>query len=180
MLGSAARTHRRLLALAALVLTGLLAIAYASHVGTPDHAAAAAPRPNVVVIETDDQNVESMRVMENVNSLIGARGATFQNSFVNYALCCPSRATFLTGQYAHNHDVLANVPPDGGFARFRALHLDNNLAVWLQDAGYHTTMVGKYLNGYANSPRVPPGWSEWYAAAANAAEPTRRRSTTTR
>ena len=89
----------------------------------------------MVVIETDDQTVESMRVMDNVNSLIGGQGATFKNSFVNYSLCCPSRATFLTGQYEHNHGVLGNTPPNGGFARFESLHGDNNLAVWLQRRG---------------------------------------------
>jgi arylsulfatase A-like enzyme len=114
---------------------------------------------------TDDQTLESMRVMRNVNSEIGAHGATFTNSFVNYALCCPSRATFLTGQYAHNHQVVNNIPPNGGFDRFQALHGSNNLAVWLQDAGYYTAMIGKYLNLYSNSPPIPPGWSEWYAAA---------------
>jgi N-acetylglucosamine-6-sulfatase len=92
---------------------------------------------------------------------------TFRNSFVNYSLCCPSRATFLTGQYAHNHDVWGNAPPNGGFDRFEALHADNNLAVWLQNAGYHTVMIGKYLNRYSNNPPVPPGWSEWHAAAPN-------------
>ena len=76
----------------------------------------------MLVIESDDQTVESMRVMDNVNSLIGDQGATFRNSFVNYSLCCPSRATFLTGQYAHNHGVLGNAPPNGGFGRFESLH----------------------------------------------------------
>jgi arylsulfatase A-like enzyme len=132
---------------------------------SPVQAIAAQARPNIVVIETDDQAVESMRVMDNVNSLIGDRGATFANSFVNISLCCPSRATFLTGQYMHNHRVLSNVPPTGGFGRFQALHGNNNLAVWLHGAGYYTAMIGKYLNGYANNPRVPPGWSEWRAAA---------------
>ena len=116
------------------------------------NAAAAHARPNIVVIETDDQTVESMRVMDNVRARIGAQGATFKNSFVNFPLCCPSRATFLTGQYAHNHGVLSNVPPDGGSDRFQALHADNNLAVWLRSAGYYTAMVGKYLNGYSNQP----------------------------
>jgi N-acetylglucosamine-6-sulfatase len=128
-------------------------------------AGAAPARPNIVVIETDDQTVESMRVMDNVRALIGNHGATFKNSFVNYSLCCPSRATFLTGQYEHNHGVLGNLPPDGGFERFQELHGDNNLAVWLRRAGYQTAMIGKYLNGYTNQPRVPAGWSEWYAAA---------------
>ncbi len=122
--------------------------------------------PNVLVISTDDQTLESMRVMDNVNSLIGDRGATFQNNFVNYSLCCPSRATFLTGQYMHNHGVLDNKLPNGGFERFQELHGDDNLAIWLQDAGYHTAMIGKSLNGYAGD-LVPDGWSEWYGAAPN-------------
>ncbi|MEK6272370.1 MAG: sulfatase [Actinomycetota bacterium] len=151
-----------------MAVTGALAVAGS---GTPPvnlgQAAAAPTRPNIVVIETDDQTVESMRVMDNVNSLIGGQGATFRNNFVNYSLCCPSRATFLTGQYEHNHGVLGNTPPNGGFGRFQALHGNNNLAVWLRRAGYYTAMIGKYLNGYANSPLVPPGWSEWRAAAPN-------------
>jgi N-acetylglucosamine-6-sulfatase len=145
------------------VTLALVATGAATPPPTVDEALAAPGRPNVVVIETDDQTVESMRVMNNVNSLIGGRGATFENSFVNYSLCCPSRATFLTGQYAHNHGVLSGV----GFDRFESLHGSNNLAVWLQNAGYYTGMIGKYLNGYANQPPVPPGWSEWRAAAPN-------------
>jgi arylsulfatase A-like enzyme len=119
-----------------------------------------------VVIESDDQTVESMRVMDSVNSLIADQGATFENSFVNYSLCCPSRATFLTGQYMHNHGVLGNAPPSGGFDRFQALHGNNNLAIWLRRAGYYTAMIGKYLNRYPGDVE-PDGWSEWYAAAPN-------------
>jgi arylsulfatase A-like enzyme len=150
---------------AALALTAGLALA-GSGPGAPsiDQATAAA-RPNVVVIETDDQTLESMKVMQNTNSLIGAAGATFANSFVNYSLCCPSRSTFLTGQYAHNHRVWTNTSPNGGFDRFESLHANNNLATWLQGAGYHTAMIGKYLNNYENQPPVPPGWSEWHALA---------------
>ena len=155
--------------LATLGVTGVLAVGPELS-GVPGPGAGAAPaRPNVLVIETDDQTLESMRVMDNVNSLIGDRGARFANNFVNHSLCCPSRATFLTGQYEHNHGVVGNMPPDGGFSRFQALHGDNNLAVWLQDAGYYTAMIGKYLSGYANNPPVPPGWSEWYAAASSSA-----------
>jgi N-acetylglucosamine-6-sulfatase len=150
-------------------VTGALALAGSGVPPATLHQAAAAQSPpNVLVIETDDQTLESMRVMDNVNSLIGDQGTSFENSFVNYSLCCPSRATFLTGQYMHNHGVLGNHPPDGGFGRFQALHGENNLAVWLQDAGYYTGMIGKYLNGYANDPRVPPGWSDWHAAAGEA------------
>jgi N-acetylglucosamine-6-sulfatase len=127
--------------------------------------------PNVLVIETDDQTLESMRIMNNVNSLIGADGVTFQNNFVNFSLCCPSRATFLTGQYAHNHGVLDNKPPNGGFDRFESLHGTNNLAVWLKRAGYYTALIGKYLNHYSDQSPVPPGWSEWDAAVWHPTQP---------
>ncbi len=162
---------RRLLLMLVVAMTavagGLAVAGSATRPATIEQAAAAPPRPNVVVIETDDQTVKSMRVMDNVNSLIGGpRGTTFQRSFVNHSLCCPSRATFLTGQYEHNHGVLGNEPPNGGFDRFQELHADNNLAVWLQDSGYYTAMVGKYLNGYPGDV-VPDGWSEWYATTPN-------------
>ena len=88
----------------------------------------------------------------------------------SFPLCCPSRATLLTGQYAHNHGVIDNEPPAGGFERFEALHGDSNLATWLDDAGYRTALVGKYFNGYAEDGRgfVPEGWDEWYGAVAPA------------
>jgi N-acetylglucosamine-6-sulfatase len=149
----------------ALGVIGVLAIVGSGTPPTHGQAAAAETRPNILVIESDDQTLESVRVMDNVNSLIGGQGATFRKSFVNYSFCCPSRATFLTGQYMHNHGVLGNNPPAGGFDRFEELHGSNNLAVWLQDSGYYTALIGKYLNVYANQPRVPPGWSEWHAAA---------------
>lgn len=120
-------------------------------------------RPNVIVLMTDDQTVESLRVMPQVRRSLMREGATFENSFVSYPLCCPSRATLLTGQYAHNHGVLSNAPPAGGY---QALDGAQTLPVWLRRAGYTTALVGKYLNGYGRErPReVPPGWSEWYAS----------------
>jgi len=131
-------------------------------------APAAQSRPNIVVIETDDQTQASLAYMPKTRALLGAQGVTFDNSFVSYSLCCPSRSTFLTGQYAHNHGVLGNAPPVGGWAVFRAKHATNNLAVWLQKAGYYTALIGKFLNGYGgkqagNDVSVPPGWSEWHA-----------------
>jgi arylsulfatase A-like enzyme len=159
---------RRLLApaLAALAIGGALAVAGPGPPpATLGQAGGSQVRPNIVVVETDDQTFESLRVMRNVKSLIGAGGATFLRSFVNQALCCPSRATFMTGQYMHNHRVLSNNGPNGGFRRFQALHAENNLAVWLRRAGYYTAMFGRYLNGYAFRPLVPPGWSEWRVGA---------------
>src|SRR3954452_22690214 len=109
---------------ATLAATGALALAAsgAPPAATFGRPAAVQLRPNVLVIETDDQTRGSMRVMHNVKALIGNKGATFQNSFVNYSFCCPSRATFLTGQYAHNHGVVDNGWPDGGFPKFESLH----------------------------------------------------------
>jgi N-acetylglucosamine-6-sulfatase len=121
---------------------------------------AVASRPNILVIMTDDQRLDDQRVLTRTRALLANRGTTFQNSFVSYALCCPSRATFLTGQYPHNHGVLANSGPNGGYSR---LDSSNTLAVWLQDAGYYTAHVGKYLNGYGTaSPAPPAGWSRWF------------------
>jgi N-acetylglucosamine-6-sulfatase len=158
---------KRLVAPLLIALAVAAALVHAGSGAPPaslGEAVAAPARPNIIVIETDDQTLESMRVMDNVNSLIRDRGAAFRNSFVNFSLCCPSRATFLTGQYMHNHRVFGNQYPSGGFGRFQELHGNYHLAVWLQRAGYYTAMIGKYLNEYANDPLMPAGWSEWRAA----------------
>ena len=80
---------------------------------------------------------------------------------MNFPLCCPSRATYLTGQYSHNHGVRSNDAPTGGYHK---LDHTNTLPVWLKDAGYNTAHVGKYLHGYGstNKQERPPGWTEWY------------------
>jgi N-acetylglucosamine-6-sulfatase len=139
------------------------AASLAAHYGTDDPRAEAAPPeaapPNVVVIMTDDQDRRSMRVMEGVRRHLTRRGTTFENFFATFPLCCPSRASFLTGQYAHNHGVTANRAPNGGFQAFDP---ENALSVALQRDGYRTGYVGKYLNGYHES-AVPPGWSDWHA-----------------
>jgi N-acetylglucosamine-6-sulfatase len=124
--------------------------------------AAAEAKPNIVVLMTDDQTLASMAVMPKTVELLGDSGTTFTRSFAGYALCCPSRATLFTGQYAHNHGVLGNGLPTGGYSR---LDKSNWLPLWLQAAGYRTMHVGKFLNGYGVvSPptEVPPGWSDWH------------------
>ena len=142
------------------VLRGV-ALALAVLAAAVPAAQAQTPRPNVLILETDDQTVESMRVMANVQRLLAAEGTTFANSFVANSLCCPSRSTLLTGQYSHNNGVFSNQFPSGGYYK---LDSSNTLAVWLQRAGYHTALVGKYLNQYGtrNANEVPPGWTEWH------------------
>ena len=117
--------------------------------------------PNVIVIMTDDQTAEQMRFLPITERLLGQRGTTFDNSFVNFPLCCPSRSTFLTGQVMHNHGVRGNKAPTGGYG---TLDHTETLPVWLQRAGYATGHVGKYLNGYGlhDAHQRPPGWTEWY------------------
>jgi N-acetylglucosamine-6-sulfatase len=124
-------------------------------------AAPAAAKPNVVVLMTDDQTAASLRYMPNVDRLLTREGTLFEDSVASFPLCCPSRSTHLTGQYAHNHQVLHNAGPFGGYD---ALEHANTLPVWLQAAGYRTMHVGRYLNGYEYSDGVPPGWSDWYGA----------------
>jgi arylsulfatase A-like enzyme len=150
----------RWIVLAALA-AGLASVAALSGSAAGQSKSASAVRPNVVVLETDDQTVESMRVMPNVKTLLADQGVTFDNSFVSYSLCCPSRSTFLTGQYAHNHGVWGNAAPIGGYYK---LDSTNTLPVWLQRAGFQTIHLGKYLNQYGtrNPREIPPGWGQWY------------------
>ena len=158
------RSLRWIVLAAVAAITILFLTASRAPVPAPASAAEAADaveaRPNILVIMTDDQTVADMRVLPKVRALLGEKGTTFTNSFVSYALCCPSRSTFLTGQLAHNHGVTQNSGPHGGYQR---LDHSNTLPVWLQDAGYYTVHIGKYLNNYGvDSPAAPPGWSRWF------------------
>jgi arylsulfatase A-like enzyme len=147
------------------LLCALVALAPAPS-AAKKHKKAKQRRPNIVLVMVDDQAAEQQRFLPKTNHLIGDAGVTFDNNFVSYSLCCPSRSTLLTGQYAHNHGVRGNTPPAGGYGKL-APFLGNSLPVWLQKSGYYTGHVGKFLNGYgATSPdtEVPPGWNEWYGA----------------
>src|SRR5262245_19726185 len=96
--------------------------------------------------------------MPKTQELIGNQRASFPHAYVSMALCCPSRITVQTGQYAHNHGVMGNTPPQGGYSRFND---KNGLPVWLQQAGYRTVHIGKMPNGFGettNETYVPPGW----------------------
>src|ERR671915_748543 len=128
-------------------------------------------RPNIIFVITDDLDAASASKVPSLEGYIADRGLSFDNAFVTSALCCPSRATILTGQYPHNHLVRSNVPPVGGFKTFRELGRERStLATWLDEAGYETALFGKYLNGYGDTGRnhVPAGWDEWYGAVGNA------------
>lgn len=121
----------------------------------------AVPPPNIVMILMDDLRADQMEFMPNTAQWFAANGTVFTDSIVSFAECCPSRATALSGQYAHNHGVLSGDLPSGGVTRFDPT---TALPVWLDDSGYETMLVGKYLNGYGDHapPDVPPGWDQWF------------------
>ena len=145
--------------LGAALLATMLALAAPAAAQEPDPRPAA---PNVVVLMTDDQTVGDMAVMPLTRRSIGAAGVTFTRSYVSYPVCCPSRATFLTGQYTHNNHVLCLYEWCGG--GYGSLQTREYLPVWLERAGYVTAHMGKYLNGYGSEwpAEVPHGWTEWY------------------
>jgi N-acetylglucosamine-6-sulfatase len=132
----------------------------------------ASSQKNVVFILTDDMTTSELSAMPNVQSLIAGQGTSFNEAYVSFPLCCPSRATMMSGQYMHNHGVHGNFPPNGSWLRFIP-HESNDLPVWVHGAGYHTIHIGKYMNGYpGGTPTipappgdtfpVPQGWDEWY------------------
>jgi arylsulfatase A-like enzyme len=128
-----------------------------------------AQQPNIVFVLTDDLSWDLLPYMPNVRRL-RTRGTTFTNYFVTDSLCCPSRASILTGQYPHNTGIFRNTGADGGFLAFHANGLEQETyATALESAGYRTALMGKYLNQYApgrirtalGGPYIPPGWSDW-------------------
>jgi arylsulfatase A-like enzyme len=149
-----------LLGLGAFAAAATLALS-AGAPPTAQAASAPASRPNVVVVMTDDQDFRSMSTLPNVRRLVGDRGTQFTTSVVNYPLCAPSRSTYLTGQYEHNHHIGWNQPPEGGYEMFDGRE---TVPVWMQRAGYRTIHIGKYLNDYgqANPTEVPRGWTDWH------------------
>jgi N-acetylglucosamine-6-sulfatase len=118
-------------------------------------------RPNILVVMTDDQAAADLAKMPNVHKLLAKQGTTFKNAVDSFPLCCPSRATFITGQYAHNHGVVGNFYPYGWYGM---KDRGNTLPAWLQSAGYRTALIGKWLNGYGAVDahgEVPKGFTTW-------------------
>jgi arylsulfatase A-like enzyme len=153
--------ERALTAAAAFGIVGL--VAWALHDGsaeTPGHAAAAT-RPSIVLVLTDDQRADQIARMPAVRRL-AASGVSFANAYASNPLCCPSRATILTGRYSHGTGVYRNESPNGGWQAFRDDER-STVATWLRAAGYRTGLFGKYMNGYIDAGHVPAGWTRWFA-----------------
>ena len=153
-----------------LVLTGTSAPVREPRSQSVTTAAAAGTKPNIVMVMADDMRTDDLRFMPSVRRLLVGTGLNFRNSFSPYPLCCPARASFLTGRYAHNHHVFSHAVA----VRLPVVRRPRHLATALQQSGYQTGFVGKYLNGYGaerslvtGGPSfryVPTGWTDWYGA----------------
>lgn len=157
---------RRLISVA-VALVALAAIGSGLALGSS--AQAVTVRPNIVIILADDQRLGLEDAQPAVRNRIKELGVTYSNYMVPTALCCPSRASLLTGKFSHGTGVwgndLPNDPPlSGGNAAFVANGNEPlTIAAALDAAGYRTAMIGKYLNGYYDTNGVPPGWDVFEA-----------------
>src|SRR5215216_6005526 len=143
----------------------ILALGFAPLVGGCGSSGPEPPGPgqkaaNVLVLMTDDEMSSDMRVMPKTRRLLASRGATFTRFYTSYPLCCPSRTTFLTGQYAHNTGVQGNFPDTDGGGYLNLRDPGRTLPVWLSAAGFDTGVVGKWPE--FPPPGVPPGWTHWW------------------
>lgn len=115
-------------------------------------------QPNIVLITSDDQTKLELKWMPQTRQLLGDAGLTFNNMIAPHPNCCPARAQILSGEYAQNNGVRTNSPPWGGHEGFDP---STALPVWLQEAGYRTGFIGKYMHGYDENDGIEPGWDQW-------------------
>src|SRR5215218_9766250 len=94
------------LPLVAMALTALLSLSVSCSI--PKDTQKLSAKPNIVFILTDDMRKDDLTYMPKTRSVLMAEGMSFSNAFVSNALCCPSRATIMRGQYAHNTGVWTN------------------------------------------------------------------------
>jgi len=138
-MGRTSRTAARAAIVALLLALPALVAWQAQSPAAPEAADTALVGPDVVLVLTDDQSLEAVERMPYVSSRTDWH--TFSHAFVNNSLCCPARATTLTGQYDTRTGVVHNLATG-------AFQDGQTLPVWLQQAGYRTGHFGKYLNGY--------------------------------
>ncbi len=121
--------------------------------------APAQPR-NIVLIVTDDQRYDFFSAHPHAPAFLqtphldrlAREGAHLANAFVTTSLCSPSRASILTGRYAHNHGIVDNTSPIPAGTRFFPQDLQQN--------GYQTAFIGKWHMGEADD-EPQPGFSHW-------------------
>jgi arylsulfatase A-like enzyme len=152
----------------AVAAMSAVALAFGSGLGStagaqrvPGAAVVVQVPPNIVLVMMDDMRVDDLAWLPAVQQQIVRAGVSYRRFYAPTALCCPSRASVLRGQYPHNTGILDNTEPAGGFAGSQRLD-GQTLATWL-DPTYRTGYVGKYFNGYEGDDQryVPPGWDDW-------------------
>jgi arylsulfatase A-like enzyme len=162
-MGTAGRGHRKRVYTAAILAAALIASVLAltdlfEPLGRKPASAPAAPRgaPNILVIVTDDQAIGTLneQVMPKTHHYLQEQGRTYTHFFVTDPLCCPSRASIMTGRYNHNNGVTGNTQH-----RFH-LDLRSTLQHYLSAAGYQTWISGKFLNAWPLD-RSPPDWNQF-------------------
>ena len=137
----------RTVATTVVVAMVLLAMPNIGRAQTPE-------RPNILVIVTDDQRPGTFGTMPDLRSWLGRGGTEYENGYASTPLCCPARASIMTGRYAHNHAVTSNTGHE-------TLDHSSTMTRYLNDAGYKTGMFGKFLNGWPRE--EPPPHFDRYA-----------------
>ncbi|KAF9429661.1 hypothetical protein BGZ94_009938 [Podila epigama] len=131
---------------------------------TIDHGHPLKQKPNFLVFLTDDQDrrMNSLDHLPLVQKYIRDEGTEFINYYTTTAMCCPSRVSLWSGQFAHNHNVTDEAPPHGSYTKFVSQKLDENwLPTWLQEAGYSNNYIGKFINGVSpNLKHAPKGFEQ--------------------
>ncbi|KAG8181894.1 hypothetical protein JTE90_026054 [Oedothorax gibbosus] len=130
---------------------------------------------NIIIVLTDDQDITlgGLVPLKKINTLVSKQGAEFSNMFVTTPLCCPSRASILTGKYAHNHNIRNNsLDGNCNSLSWQKNHEKETFAVYFKRAGYSTFYAGKYLNQYGTKAsggvkHIPPGWDHWAGLVGN-------------
>lgn len=163
--GPVRRRRSRLSTFGLVGVTSLALLGLTHTTGTGDAAAAdgtrARSKPNIIVIVTDDMRADELDELPTVRTM-QRQGVTFTNAISADSLCCPARATLVTGKHAHNHETIGNSHKSfGGYQWFaRRNNQDNILPQWMNDAGYRTAYIGKYLNGFGSKgERTLPDWN---------------------
>jgi N-acetylglucosamine-6-sulfatase len=159
--------NRRLALLLASVALGVVLLVEACDEDKTAVTQTSPAKPNFVFILADDMRNDDLKYMPKTRALLEEKGIRFANAYVSTPLCCPSRATIMRGQYAHNTGVWTNNNDKGsagGWEVYRSNgNEQDNVATRLNNAGYTTALIGKYLNGYNNTRHVPQGWDKWFA-----------------
>lgn len=143
------RGHIALVLLTALLVAGVPTSGQAGRQAGPE-------RPNILLIVTDDQRAGTLNGMPRTKRLFTNAGVTYTDAYTSTPLCCPARASIMTGRYPHNHGVRRNEDA-------HQLVQESTLQYYLQSSGYLTALTGKYLNGWPEAAVSPPYFDKWAA-----------------